>query len=122
MNIDGDLDVRTNRFANKRPYREIGHVMVVHDIEMDQIGARCFYGAYFLPQPCEIGRKYGRSYADCRLIHFMPFQTKHRRASAAMRRYPPSVAPPLAHADAWADQAHPNAARPARLLRTAASP
>ena len=41
MNIDGSGDTKiTQGFAHHRPNRQVGHVVVVHHIEMHPIGTR----------------------------------------------------------------------------------
>ena len=40
--------VLAQRLADQRAYGEVGHVMVVHDIEMDHVGARGEHGVHFV--------------------------------------------------------------------------
>ena len=49
---------RLDRFTNDRPDGEIGNVVIVHDVEMYEVGARRNHGADFLAQPGEVGGKY----------------------------------------------------------------
>ena len=46
--------------ANQRPHRQVGHVVVIHHIEMDDIGARFEHGLDLPAQAGEIGGKDGR--------------------------------------------------------------
>ena len=45
--------------AHHRPDGEIGHVVIVHDIEMDEIGAGMQHGIDFLAQAGEVGGQDG---------------------------------------------------------------
>jgi hypothetical protein len=48
VDVDGNRRVRLDRRANERAYGQIGNVMVVHDVEVQQIGAGGNHGAHFL--------------------------------------------------------------------------
>src|SRR6185295_2520652 len=48
---------RTQRCAHERPDAEVGHVMVVHDVEMQELGARLIHRGHLLAEAREIGRK-----------------------------------------------------------------
>ena len=63
MHVDRRLDaVLAQRFADQRPDREIRDVMVVHDVEMDEVGAGRDDGIDFLAETREVGRQDRRGY------------------------------------------------------------
>jgi len=51
--------VRLDGLADHRPEREVGHVVVVHDVEMDPVGAGGDDALHLLAQPREVGREDG---------------------------------------------------------------
>ena len=57
MHIDGHLHVRTDGFAHQRTDCQIGNIMIVHHIEMDDVGAGGHDIAHFFSQTREVGRK-----------------------------------------------------------------
>jgi hypothetical protein len=56
VDVDDRLREWTDRFAHQRTDGEVGHVMVVHHVEMHQVGAGRHDVAHFLAQPREIRR------------------------------------------------------------------
>ncbi len=52
--------VLAQRFANQRTNGEIRHVVIVHHIKVDDVGAGGQHVVDFLAQPCKIGRQDGR--------------------------------------------------------------
>ena len=60
VHVDRDLYQRTNRRAHHRTDRQIGHVMVVHHVEMDQIGAGRHHTLHLRAEAREIGRQNAR--------------------------------------------------------------
>ncbi|MNC89932.1 hypothetical protein D3C83_59490 [compost metagenome] len=61
MDIDEGLGERANRLAYQRADRQVGHVMVVHHVEMHEVGAGGDHVLHFLAQPGKIGRQYAGS-------------------------------------------------------------
>ena len=63
LHEDGELTeadaVLAQRLAHHRPHRQVGHVMVVHDIEMDDVGPRRQHVLDLLPQTGEVGGENG---------------------------------------------------------------
>ena len=60
MHVDGRLDaVAAQRLADQRTDGEIGHVVVVHHVEVDDVRTRLQHRPYLLAQAGEIGREYG---------------------------------------------------------------
>lgn len=57
VNIDRNAHMRADGLTHHRPHGEIGHVVVIHHIEVDQVGASGLDGAHFLAQAGEIGRQ-----------------------------------------------------------------
>ena len=56
----GALDaVAAQRPANHRANGQVGHVVVIHDVEVDHVGAGLQHGFDFLAQAGEIGRQDG---------------------------------------------------------------
>ncbi len=43
---------------DRRPERNVGHEVAVHDVDMDPVGASRVNGAHFVAQFSEVGRKY----------------------------------------------------------------
>ena len=63
MNVDRRLDtVIPERLANHGANREIRDEMIVHDIEMHDVGTGIQHGADIVAEACEVGGKYRRSY------------------------------------------------------------
>jgi hypothetical protein len=55
MYIDGRLDSRLAQgLAHQGPDGEVGHVVVVHDVEVNPVGAGGEHRIHFLPQAGEI--------------------------------------------------------------------
>ncbi len=59
--------VLAQRLAHHRPHRQVGHVMVVHDIEMDDVGPRRQHVLDLLPQTGEVGGENGG--CDLEVVH-----------------------------------------------------
>src|SRR4051794_10939365 len=58
MHVDRRLHtVFAQRLTNQRTDREIRNVVIVHDIEMDDVGPRLENGVDFLTEAREVGRK-----------------------------------------------------------------
>src|SRR6185436_9897421 len=57
VHIDGQLDVGAQRRAYDRADRQVRHVVVVHDVEVNQVRARLRDRAHLLAQAGEIGRQ-----------------------------------------------------------------
>jgi hypothetical protein len=50
--------MRADRGAQtKGPDGQVGHIVVVHHVEVHQIGARCLDGAHLLSQARKVGRQ-----------------------------------------------------------------
>ena len=64
MHVERLFRMRLDRFHDRRADGDIGHEMAVHDIDMDEIGARLLDRLDLGAQAREIGRKNGRSDAD----------------------------------------------------------
>src|SRR5580658_6464187 len=47
------------RLAHHRPDRQIGHIVIVHDIEVDEIGAGVQHGIHFLSESGEVSAEDG---------------------------------------------------------------
>ena len=54
------LHVRADRFAHQRADGQVGHVVVVHHVEMHQVGAGGLDGAHLLAQAGKVGGQDGR--------------------------------------------------------------
>jgi hypothetical protein len=54
MNIDRHFHMRPDRLADQRADGQVRHVMIVHHVKMDPVGARLHHRAHFLPQPREV--------------------------------------------------------------------
>ena len=54
------MNVIAQRRAHHRAYREIGHVVIVHHVEVDHIGTGRHHGIDFGTQPGKIRRQYRR--------------------------------------------------------------
>ena len=52
--------VRAHRLADHRPDGEVGDVMIVHDVEMDDVGTGADDGTHFLAEAGEISGQNGR--------------------------------------------------------------
>jgi hypothetical protein len=60
MRVDADIDafaveVSSERLADWRPDRQIRHVVIVHDVEVDQVGAGLDDGTHLFAETGEIG-------------------------------------------------------------------
>ena len=55
MDIDRYLDMRTDRLADQRPDRQVGNVMIVHHVEMDDVGTCGDDISYFFAQTGKVG-------------------------------------------------------------------
>ena len=55
VHVDRHAGVRLDRRAHERPDGQVRHVVVVHRVEMDHVGARIDDGAHFFAEPREIG-------------------------------------------------------------------
>ena len=55
VHVDRHARMRLDRRADQRADREIRHVVVVHHVEMDQVGAGGDDGAHFFAEPREVG-------------------------------------------------------------------
>ena len=74
MDVDRDRDMRSDRGTDHRTDGQVGHVMVVHHVEMDEIGTRFLHGTDLLAKSGKVGRQNtGRnsegSRHDFRIIH-----------------------------------------------------
>ena len=49
--------MRAQCLAHHGAHREIGHIVVVHDVEVDQVGARRLDSTDFLSQSGKVGRQ-----------------------------------------------------------------
>ena len=58
MHVDGHADVLTQRLAHHRPHGEVGHIVVVHHVEMQNVRAGGLDGLHFLFQPAEVCRQH----------------------------------------------------------------
>ena len=54
MDVDRHRGVRLDRLADERADREIGNVMVVHHVEVQEIGARGDHRAHFVAEAREV--------------------------------------------------------------------
>jgi len=61
VHVNWRAGMRTDGFANQRSDCQIGDVMVVHHIKMNDVGARSDDVADFLAQTGEVGGKQARS-------------------------------------------------------------
>ncbi|MNN86455.1 hypothetical protein D3C81_2038790 [compost metagenome] len=59
----------TDRLAHQRAHGQIGHVMVVHHVEVDPVGAGLGHAADFLAQAGEVGGQDGGGDAEGGLGH-----------------------------------------------------
>ena len=57
MDVDRDRDMRADRGADHRTDGEIGHVMVIHHVEMDEIGTSILYRTDLFAKPGKVGRQ-----------------------------------------------------------------
>ena len=64
MHVDRRRRVGLDRRAHEGTYREIRHVMVIHHVEVDEIGACVLHSADFFTEPREIGGQQTRRNAD----------------------------------------------------------
>ena len=64
MTIERNIHRFAQRCNHRRPDRDIGHKVAVHDIHMEQGGATSHRLVGILGQTGEIGRQYGRRYFD----------------------------------------------------------
>ena len=80
VHVDRHLGVRLDRLAHQRPDGEVGHVMVVHHVEVDQVGAGGDHGAHLLAQPREVRGKDARRDAE------RPWRARVYNALACRRR------------------------------------
>src|SRR5690606_1226584 len=55
VHVDRDGNVAAHRLADHRPDRQVRDVMVVHDVEVNQVGAGGLDRAHLLAEPGEIG-------------------------------------------------------------------
>ena len=63
MHVDRRLHaVLAERLAHQRADREIRHVMVVHDVEVNQIGAGREHRIHLFAEPREVGGQNRRRY------------------------------------------------------------
>ena len=61
VHVDGRRDaVLAQRLADQRPDREVGHVVVVHDVEVDEVGAGGEHRLDLGAEPREVRRQDGR--------------------------------------------------------------
>ena len=60
MHVNRRRSARANGFANQRPNRQIGHIMVVHHVKVNPVGARGDDVGHLLAQLGEVGRKQAR--------------------------------------------------------------
>ena len=57
MHVDRHRRVRLERLAHQRPDREVGHVVVVHHVEVDHVGAGGDDRSHLFAESREIGGK-----------------------------------------------------------------
>ena len=55
MDVNGDIDVRADGFADERSDGQVRYVMVVHYVEMDPVGPRGHDIADFFAEAREVG-------------------------------------------------------------------
>ncbi len=67
MHVDGHLHVRADRLAYERANRQVRHVVVVHHVEVNPVGARGYDVADFFAEPREVGGQNAGS--DTELSH-----------------------------------------------------
>src|SRR5579864_4237597 len=60
VHIDRYRQVWLQRLTNQRSDRKVGNVVVVHDVEVNQVGASSHDCAYFVPETREISGEDGR--------------------------------------------------------------
>ena len=60
MDIDGNFHVRSNGLADKRAHREVWHVVVVHDIEVNEARTSGLHGLDLFPESGEVSREDAR--------------------------------------------------------------
>ena len=65
VHVDRNVHQRTNRRAHHRTDGQIRHVMVVHHVEMDEVGAGRHHTLHLRAEASEIGRENAR--CDARL-------------------------------------------------------
>ena len=56
MHIHRHRGIRLERRTHHRAESEVGHIMIIHHIKMNQVGARFHHPAHFLAQAGKIGR------------------------------------------------------------------
>ena len=54
MDIDGNFHVRSNGLADKRAHREVWHVVVVHDIKVNEARTSGLHGLDLFPESGEV--------------------------------------------------------------------
>ena len=58
MNIDGRCNTMpAQRLADQRPDCEVGHIVIVHHVEVNQIGTRREHGVHFFTQTSKVRGK-----------------------------------------------------------------
>ena len=57
VHVDRHLHMRTDRFADERADGEVGDIMVIHHVEMDDVGAGSDDIADFLAEAGKVGRQ-----------------------------------------------------------------
>jgi hypothetical protein len=55
--VNRHLDQRTDRLAHQRPDGQIGYVVIVHHVKVDQVGAGGNHGLHFFAKAGKIGRQ-----------------------------------------------------------------
>jgi hypothetical protein len=89
VHVERQLDMRPQRGAHHRADGEIRHVMVVHHVEVDQVGAGARHRLHFVAEAREVGRKDAGSYAkrhQRRSLQCSPWRRKNNTTSPSARR------------------------------------
>jgi preprotein translocase subunit SecB len=60
MHVNRDGDMGTHRRTDHRTHRKVGHVVIVHDIKMQQVGARRLHCPDLFAQPRKVSREDAR--------------------------------------------------------------
>jgi len=68
VDVNRYLHMRSNCLTDERPDCQIGNIMIVHDIEMDDIGAGCHDVADFFTETGKVGGQNARSDAVSRHV------------------------------------------------------
>ncbi len=69
MHVDRVLGERADRLAHERPHRQVRHVMIVHHVEVDHVGARRQNRGHFIAEPREVCGQDARGNPECACGH-----------------------------------------------------